>query len=188
MSKPTNAGIVNLKFQHENGKGWAQVPHSLIWELGIQNDISTKSFVDEQHVYLAVGDDLDLLYGPMRDKGLSLWLLDDPSACIGSICAKQQYSPAFLPKPQHTVDLAVSVEFEVRDGSGSTRTVQDSFNWNIPSDSCRLAVAERIEDEVSRQSRFGWLQGKTLKSTRVTNSTRYMQDGRYLEFPVVAVP
>lgn len=188
MIKPTNAGIVCLKLHHDNDKGWAQVPHSLIWEMGIQNHISPNSLVDEQYVYLAVGDDLDLLYEPMGEKRLSLWLVDHPDSCMCSLSVKPPYSPTFLPKPQHTVDLAVSVEFGVRDGSGLTRTVQDSFNWCVPSDNCRLAVAERIEAEVSRQSRFGWLQGKSLKSTRVTDSTRYMEDGRYLEFPIVAVP
>lgn len=187
MTKQHSAGIVSLKFQHDPGKGWALAPHSLIWELGIQNDISPNSYVDEQYVYLVVGDDLDLLYRAFDVKGLSLWLLDDALACESAIKGKRQYTSVFLPKPQHTVDLMVSVEFEVKDGSGTTRVVQDSFNWCVPSDSCRLGVAERIEAEVSLQSRFGWLMGKTLKSTRITSSTRNMQDGRYLDFPVIAV-
>ncbi|HBP6530835.1 TPA: hypothetical protein L6A81_35065 [Pseudomonas aeruginosa] len=176
---------VNFTFFGDTGHGWLQVPHSFIWELDLQDRISTYSYVDEAYAYLEEDCDYAALRVAMDEKGLSLSLKEVLTNSESPIRRKRSYDPSYVQKPTALVDLTVSVEFSVVDEGGVSRSAQDTFNWTLAADNCRLELAERLADEVERQAAHGWLRGKTFDAVKVISVTRNMPDGRYLDFPVV---
>lgn len=187
IQQGTNA--VNFTFFGDTGHGWLQVPHSFIWELGLQDRISSYSYVDETHAYLEEDCDYAALRVAMDEKGLTLSLKEVLTNSESPIRGKRSYDPSYIQKPAALVELTVAVEFSVVDEEGVSRSVQDTFNWTLAADNCRLELVERLADEVDRQATHGWLRGKTCDGVKVISVTRNMPDGRYLDFPiVVSVP
>jgi hypothetical protein len=72
MSTQNNDSTVHLVFHSDPNHGWAQVPHSLIWELHLQTLISTYSYVDETYSYLEEDCDLAVLAQALRERWLGL--------------------------------------------------------------------------------------------------------------------
>lgn len=72
MSTQNNDSTVHLVFHSDPSHGWAQVPHSLIWELHLQTLISNYSYVDETYSYLEEDCDLAVLAQALRERGLGL--------------------------------------------------------------------------------------------------------------------
>lgn len=175
---------VNFTFFGDTGHGWLQVPHSFIWELGLQDRISIYSYVDETYAYLEEDCDYATLRVVMAEKGLTLILKEVLTNSESPIRRKRSYESSFVQKPAGFVDLTVAVEFSVKDEHGVSRSAEDSFNWSLTADNCRLELGERIAAEVERQRQFGWLKGKTLLGVRIVSITRNLPDGRFHSFPV----
>lgn len=187
MSTQNNDSTVRLVFHSDASHGWAQVPHSLIWELHLQTLISNYSYVDETYSYLEEDSDLALLDQALKERGLVLSFSEKRVKGASPIRAKHRYTESFMPAPEAYVDLTVCVEFEVLDASEIQRVSGDSFNWTVSATNCRLELAERVSAEVERQTQFGWLRDKTLRRVSINSVTRNMPDGRFLEFPVVSL-
>ena len=177
--------ILQLTFHSDPGHGWLQVPHSLIWELGIQSDISPYSYADDSYVYLEEDCDYSVFMRAIEAKGLELKLNERSSDVESKIRDMRQFDASVAPVPADHVDVTIAVTFDVTDGSGTARIVQESFNWMLSPDSCREDLAKRMAEEIDRQSRLGWLQGKSLNGVSIASVIRNMPDGRFQDFPVL---
>jgi hypothetical protein len=181
-------GTLELTFHSDPGHGWLQVPHSLIYELGIQDQISTFSYMDDMYAYLEEDCDLGVLMRALEAKGLEIRMKercspedDSPIRRLRAFCPKAMATPTGL------LDLTVFVEFDVEEASGACKRVQDVFNWQVSPTEVRTEIPQRIRDEVERQSKFGWLVDKRLVKSQVTGITLNTKDHRYLGFPVPGV-
>lgn len=188
MSNQQPQSPLHLIFHIDPSHGWVQVPHSLLWELGIAGELSRFSFLDERYAYLEQDCDLSTLVNALSEAGLGLELDEKVVDGDSPIRAMRCFTADFMPVPEGLIDLTVSVLFEVIDGAGTTRQAQDSFNWQVLANNCRMEITERLAAEVVRQLKFGWLNGKTPNRVTVESVTRNMPDGRYLDFPVVVPP
>lgn len=177
-----------LTFYRDPGHGWMQVPHSLIYELGIQEQITPGSYMDEIHVYLEEDGDLGAFMRAMEAKGFEISVKDRSSDEESPIREKDRFCPKKMATPVGFLDLTVFVEFDVvESASGAHMRVQDNFNWQVSPAAVRTEISQRISEEVERQSKFGWLADKRLERSRVTGITLVTKDRRYLGFPVPGV-
>lgn len=176
---------LTLTFHADPGHGWAAVPHSLLWELGIASDISPYSYVDESYAYLEEDCDFSVLMRALESKGFVLKLNEKHSENDSYIRAKASFNPDHYPQPIDYVDVTVHCVFIVNDAQGVQREVQDTFNWKLAPDNCRGDLAEKLQQEIERQREHGWLRDKTLVSSSVMTITRNLPDGRFLGFPVL---
>lgn len=176
-----------LKFHRDPGHGWLQVPHSLIYELSIQEQITPFSYMDDVYVYLEEDGDLGVFMHAMDAKGFELSVIDRYSDEESPIREKAAFCPRKMATPAGFLDLTVFVEFDVESSSGARLRVQDSFNWQISPTSARTEILQHIRDEVERQRKFGWLADKRLERSLVTGITLNTKDRRYLGFPVPGV-
>lgn len=182
-----NVSAFELTFHSDPGHGWLQVPHSLIYELSIQEQVSPYSYMDDVYVYLEEDCDLSVFIRAMNAKGFELSMKDRSSDENSPIREKAAFCPRKMATPAGFLDLTVFVEFDVESSNGARMRVQDSFNWQISPTSARTEILQRIHDEVERQRKFGWLADKRLERSLVTGITLNTKDRRYLGFPVPGV-
>jgi len=60
---------LNLNFYCDPSHGWAGVPHNLVQDLGISDDISHYSYRDSNFAYLEEDGDLSLFMAKAKAKG-----------------------------------------------------------------------------------------------------------------------
>ncbi|KSQ21623.1 hypothetical protein APB26_32075 [Pseudomonas aeruginosa] len=174
---------VHLEFFADPGHGWVQVPFSLLWELDLQDHISSYSFIDEKHVYIEQHGDYVRLRDAMSARGLTPIFKETRTSGDSPIRQKRSFDSSEMPVPA-LLDLTLAVEFSVLDEAGKGVLVEDSFNWCTGGNSCREDILLRLVEEVDRQVAHGWLKGKTFESARVVSVTRNFQEGKFLDFPV----
>ena len=180
-------GTFELTFYSDPGHGWLQVPHSLIYELGIQEQISPYSYMDDMYVYLEEDCDLGAFMRELEVKGFELKLNERSSDEESPIREKAAFCPKKMATPAGFLDLTVFVQFDVESNTGARMRVQDSFNWQVSPTAARTEIPQRICEEVERQRKFGWLADKRLERSLVTGITLNTKDRRYLGFPVPGV-
>lgn len=178
---------LTLKFYSDPSHGWLQVPHCLIYELGIQGRISSYSYMDESFVYLEEDVDYAVLFQALKEKGVELQLDERHSDDESPIRDKPRFDEVRMATPSGTLDLTIFVEIDVSDEYGHPKRVQEIFNWQVAPTSVRAEIPQRLRDEFERKGKFGWLVDKRLTSYRVTAVTLHTEDGRYLGFPVPGV-
>lgn len=57
---------MKLHFFHDPGHGWLKVPIKLLKKLGIENDISSYSYIRSEYAYLEEDTDVSLFYTTMK--------------------------------------------------------------------------------------------------------------------------
>lgn len=180
-------GTFELTFYSDPGHGWLRVPHSLIYELGIQEQISPYSYMDDTYAYLEEDGDLSTFMRAVKEKGIEISMKETSSDEESPIRDKPAFCPRKLATPAGALDLTVFVEFDVEDPNGAHMRVQDNFNWQVSPTEARTEIPQRISEEIERQRKFGWLANKRLTCCRVTGITLNTKDLRYLNFPLPGV-
>lgn len=66
-------------FYNDSGHGWAKISLTEIKRLGIQEKISSYSYIRGRHAYLEEDCDLALIHEAMRDEGLEMNFRDHHS-------------------------------------------------------------------------------------------------------------
>jgi hypothetical protein len=66
----------NLVIHTDPAHGWGQVPHSLLKDLGITDQISTYSYLDNENAYLEEDCDLSLFMLSAKNAGLQIQITE----------------------------------------------------------------------------------------------------------------
>lgn len=73
MNIPTFAnGSVQRRFMHDPAHGWLRVPLSDLDELGIRNQITAYSYLDDRFAYLEEDCDYETYINAMTEAGISV--------------------------------------------------------------------------------------------------------------------
>src|SRR5690554_6509682 len=95
-----NPGVLSLNFHTDSGHGWLEGPHSTIYELGIQEEISSSSYMDEVYAYLEEDGDFSVFMRAFeKTLGQKLVLNERSTDGESSIRHKQFFDPEKLATP-----------------------------------------------------------------------------------------
>jgi hypothetical protein len=83
---------LEITFHSDPSHGWAEIPHNLIHQLGIEQKISRYSYADQHYTYLEEDCDLGLFMRSAEAKGWEITFKDKHSNNDSFIRNFQRYT------------------------------------------------------------------------------------------------
>jgi hypothetical protein len=166
-SESSEKAPLELTFYQDPSHGWVAVPHYVVRELGIENDISSWSYVDGVFVYLEEDCDLGVLFNAAKKQDQSIQLIGQHSDEDSPIRKRRAYSIDALEQGDKLITLNVAVRLAFIDTDGKEKTMDGGFNWTVSSENLGNEIRSNISDEVGRERQFGFLRDKKPVSAHV---------------------
>ncbi len=188
-TEQTVTAPIALTVYEDPGHGWAAVPHYLLKELGIENDVSVFSYIDGAFVYLEEDCDLSLLMRAAEKQGRVIQLMEQHTDEESPIRLKRAYSKDALDSGDQLLTLNVVVELTVIDTDGKEKVINGDFNWTVLSGKTKEEIESNIRNEVDTQTKYGWLNNKKAVKAVVQRSDIVVdKPGRGVLFQQFALP